>query len=222
MTLRAALYARYSSDQQRAASIEDHFRVCREHAGREAWKIASTYHDAAISGGSVTLRPGIQGLLEDARRGMFEIVVAEALDRVSRDQADVATLYKHLRYTRNCHEAADAIRRLIERIVLTLGEKRGEIHATLHGDLGAILDWASGGSRGKETPGTPQDGMSVSVVAGTRRHHLHSRLAPALPPPASGSAQRSRVTFSACAASGSIRQPARALPTDPDGPASQP
>ena len=42
------------------------------------------------------LRPGIQSLLEDARRGLFEIVVAEALDRVSRDQADVATLYKHL------------------------------------------------------------------------------------------------------------------------------
>ena len=35
MTLRCALYARYSSDQQRAASIEDQFRVCRERAGRE-------------------------------------------------------------------------------------------------------------------------------------------------------------------------------------------
>ena len=34
-----------------------------------------------------------EGLLEDARRGLFEVVVAEALDRVSRDQADVATLY---------------------------------------------------------------------------------------------------------------------------------
>ena len=35
MTLRCALYARYSSDQQRAASIEDQFRVCRERAERE-------------------------------------------------------------------------------------------------------------------------------------------------------------------------------------------
>ena len=31
------------------------------------------------------LRPGIQALLEDAQRGLFEILVAEALDRVSRD-----------------------------------------------------------------------------------------------------------------------------------------
>ena len=58
MTMRCALYARYSSYQQRAASIEDQFWVCREHAGREGWKIVRTYHDAAISGG-VILRPGI-------------------------------------------------------------------------------------------------------------------------------------------------------------------
>ena len=96
MTLRCALYARYPSDQQRAASIEDQFRVCRERAERECWKIAGAYKDSAISGDSMILRPGIQALLEDARRGLFEIVVAEALDRVSRDQADVATLYKHL------------------------------------------------------------------------------------------------------------------------------
>ena len=40
-----------------------------------------------ISSDSMILRPGIQALLEDARRGMFEIVAAEALDRVIRDQA---------------------------------------------------------------------------------------------------------------------------------------
>ena len=32
--IRAALYARYSSDLQSAASIEDQFRVCRDHAER--------------------------------------------------------------------------------------------------------------------------------------------------------------------------------------------
>jgi DNA invertase Pin-like site-specific DNA recombinase len=36
--------------------------------------------------------------LQDAQRGKFEIVLAEALDRVTRDQADVATLFKHLRF----------------------------------------------------------------------------------------------------------------------------
>ena len=79
-----------------AALIEDQFRVCRECAAREGWKIAGAYKDSAVSGDSMILRPGIQALLEDARRGVFEILVAEALDRVSRDQSDVATLYKHL------------------------------------------------------------------------------------------------------------------------------
>ena len=85
MTLRCALYARYSSDQQRAASIEDQFRICRERADREGWKIAGTYKDGAVSGASVILRPGVQALLEDAGQGAFDVVVAEALDRVSRD-----------------------------------------------------------------------------------------------------------------------------------------
>ena len=49
---------------------------------------------------------------------------------------------------RDRDEAAEAIRGLIERIVLTPGEKRGEMHAALHGDLGTILEWAESG-RGK-------------------------------------------------------------------------
>ena len=42
MALRSALYARCSSDQQRAAaSIQDQFRGCRERAAHKSWKIAA-------------------------------------------------------------------------------------------------------------------------------------------------------------------------------------
>ena len=95
---RVALYARYSSDNQRDASIEDQLRICREKAEREKWTTVSTYKDAGISGASMILRPGIQTLLQDAQRQQFDVVLAEALDRISRDQADVATLFKHLRF----------------------------------------------------------------------------------------------------------------------------
>ena len=126
MTLRAVLYARYSSDQQRAASIEDQFRVCREHAEREGWTLAGAYRDAAVSGASVILRPGIQTLLEDARRGLFEVLVAEALDRVSRDQADVAALYKHLRFAGV--------------MIVTLAEGEiSELHVGLKGTMNALF-----------------------------------------------------------------------------------
>ena len=121
-----ALYARYSSDVQSPTSIEDQFRVCREQAEREGWTIAACYHDAAISGASVILRPGIQTLLQDARRGGFAVVLAEALDRVSRDQADVATLFKQLRFAG------------VRLVTLAEGEI-GELHVGFKGTMNALF-----------------------------------------------------------------------------------
>lgn len=95
---RVVFYARYSTDLQRPESIEDQFRICRDVAKREKWKEVGTYKDAAISGSSVVLRPGIKQLMFDARIGKFDVVVAESLDRISRDQVDVATLFKHLKF----------------------------------------------------------------------------------------------------------------------------
>src|ERR1700729_3476926 len=38
---RVALYARYSTDNQREASIEDRFRICREEAKREKGRLSA-------------------------------------------------------------------------------------------------------------------------------------------------------------------------------------
>jgi hypothetical protein len=48
--MKAALYARFSTDLQRAASIEDQFRNCRKRAELEGWSIVATFADAAMSG----------------------------------------------------------------------------------------------------------------------------------------------------------------------------
>src|SRR4051794_24203297 len=94
--MRAVIYARYSSENQREASIEDQIRVCRARIEREeSWTYLHAYTDHAMSG-AIRMRPGYQKLLEDARSSEFDIVVAEALDRLSRDQEDVAGLFKHL------------------------------------------------------------------------------------------------------------------------------
>ena len=94
----AVIYARYSSDLQREASIEDQIRLCRERIEQEGWGYLHAYTDRALSGASA-LRPAYQSLLEDARRGgQFDVVVAEALDRLSRDLEDVAGLFKRLRF----------------------------------------------------------------------------------------------------------------------------
>src|SRR5579872_1575298 len=72
--MRAVIYARYSTDLQREASIEDQVRVCRQRIKREGWKLGATYSDAASSGTS-RLRPGYQKLLDDARAGAFDVVL---------------------------------------------------------------------------------------------------------------------------------------------------
>jgi site-specific DNA recombinase len=64
---------------------------------RHCWEVAQVYSDSATSGASI-LRPGYQKLLLAAPGHAFEVVVAEGLDRLSRDLADVATLYKQLSY----------------------------------------------------------------------------------------------------------------------------
>ena len=96
-TVRAGAYARYSSDHQSDASIDDQLRVCRAEIERNGWHLVEVYADAGISGAS-TFRPGYQKLLQDATAGAIDVVVAESLDRLSRDLADVATLYKYLSY----------------------------------------------------------------------------------------------------------------------------
>lgn len=144
---RVALYARYSSDNQREASIEDQFRICREQAKREQWKIVGTYKDAGISGASMILRPGIQALLQDAQAGQFDIVLAEALDRISRDQADVATFYKHLKFAG------------VPIVTLAEGEIN-ELHVGLKGTMNALFlkDLAAKTHRGIR--GRVEDGKS--------------------------------------------------------------
>lgn len=44
------------------------------------------------------MRPGILRLQQDARGGRFDIVIAEALDRLSRNQAHIAALYENLSF----------------------------------------------------------------------------------------------------------------------------
>ncbi len=122
---RAAIYARYSSDNQRDASIEDQVRQCRARIEQQNWQLGEVYSDHAISG-ATTLRPGYQKMLEDARGGRFDVLVAEALDRLSRDQENIAGLFKQLCF-------AD-----VRLVTLSEGEI-GELHVGLKGTMNALF-----------------------------------------------------------------------------------
>ena len=125
MINRVALYARYSSDLQRDASIEDQLRICREHADKQGWKVVDSYADRATSGASL-LRPGLQAQIADASRGMFDVVLAEVMDRLSRDQEDIAGLFKRLNFA--------GVR------IVTLSEGDvSEMHIGLKGTMNALF-----------------------------------------------------------------------------------
>ena len=93
--MRVGIYARYSSELQSKHSIEDQIALCRDRAKSENWTVVGTFTDYAISGATAQ-RPGLNALMEAARENKIDIVISEALDRLSRDQADIATLYKRL------------------------------------------------------------------------------------------------------------------------------
>ena len=148
--MKVALYARYSSENQRDASIADQFRVCREFAGRQGWCIEREYSDHAISGATL-LRPGFQSLMRDALRHEFDIVLAESLDRFSRDQEDTAGLFKRLTFVG------------IRIVTLSEGEV-GHLHVGLKGTMNArflkdLADKTRRGLRGRIEAGRSGGGL---------------------------------------------------------------
>jgi site-specific DNA recombinase len=68
----------------------------------------------------------MQALLEQAKKGKFDCVIAEALDRVSRDQEDIAAIYKRLRHSD------------IRFLTLAEGEI-SELHVGLKGTMNALF-----------------------------------------------------------------------------------
>jgi site-specific DNA recombinase len=93
--------------------------------------------------------------LQDAQRHRFDVVLAEALDRISRDQADVATLFKHLRFAG------------VPIITLAKGEI-SELHVGLKGTMNALFlkDLAAKTHRGLR--GCVEDGKSGGLCYGYR------------------------------------------------------
>jgi site-specific DNA recombinase len=93
--MRAALYARFSTEKQSESSIEDQFRVCARIAEREGFEIVERYSDSAISGGT-TQRPGYQRMLKAARNRQFVVIVAEDSSRLWRELSEQWRALKEL------------------------------------------------------------------------------------------------------------------------------
>jgi site-specific DNA recombinase len=91
---KVSIYSR--SATQTPQAINAQLRACREYAARQGWEVVGTYSDDGLSGFTLD-RPGMKTLLEDLRAGKFDVLLAECIDRLSRNQADAAALYKMTR-----------------------------------------------------------------------------------------------------------------------------
>lgn len=92
--MRAVIYARYSSDNQREESIEGQLRECMQYAEYNDISVIDTYIDRALTA-KTDNRPNFQKMIKDSYKGAFDMILVWKLDRFSRNRYDSAH-YKHL------------------------------------------------------------------------------------------------------------------------------
>ena len=87
--MKAVIYARYSSDNQREESIEGQIRECKAYAERNSITILSSYIDRAFSA-KTDNRPDFQRMIKDSAKGLFDVIIVWKLDRFARNRYDSA------------------------------------------------------------------------------------------------------------------------------------
>ena len=92
--MKAVIYARYSSDNQREESIEGQLRECMEFAERTGVTVIESYIDRALSA-KTDNRPAFQRMIKDSYKHCFDMIIVWKLDRFARNRYDSAH-YKSL------------------------------------------------------------------------------------------------------------------------------
>jgi site-specific DNA recombinase len=122
----AAIYARFSSDLQRATSLEDQVALCRRAASQCGYQVLDShvYTDSEISG-AVQQRSGYAALLQAASQRCFGAVLVESQDRLWRDQGEMHQALKRLRF---CGVQVIAVSTGMD-----LTDRAGKVLATIYG-----------------------------------------------------------------------------------------
>ncbi|MFT6650119.1 recombinase family protein [Pseudophaeobacter arcticus] len=89
---RAAIYARYSSSLQKATSIEDQIAMGKRYCAAQGLTLVETFVDRELTGRNAR-RPGLIEMKAALQAGKIDIVIVEALDRLTRRVADALNFY---------------------------------------------------------------------------------------------------------------------------------
>ena len=92
--MKAVIYARYSSDNQREESIEGQLRECMEFAEKNGITVIGNYIDRALSA-KTDNRPEFQKMIKDSYCKVFDTIIVWKVDRFARNRYDSAH-YKNI------------------------------------------------------------------------------------------------------------------------------
>ncbi len=92
--MKAVIYARYSSDNQREESIEGQIRECTAFAEKNGFSVLHHYIDRAVSA-KTDNRPEFQNMIRDSAKKLFDVIIVWKLDRFARNRYDSAR-YKNV------------------------------------------------------------------------------------------------------------------------------
>ena len=188
---KCAIYARYSSNNQRDASIEDQMRKCRQAAAVKGWVVLenSIYFDKAISGASITPRDDFKKMMRIAtgKDCPFQRILVDDTSRVARNTRDALEVFSILNfydiYVYYVAQGIDTSHETAEEMITVHGlidsiQRRNISNETKRGIEGQILGGFSGGARrygyrsepvynGKvDIYGNPEaDGYRLKIVA---------------------------------------------------------
>ena len=95
--IKAVAYCRYSSDNQRDASIDAQLRAIEEYCKNNDHILVERYIDKALSG-TTDNRPEFLRMISDSAQNKFSVVLVHKFDRFSRDKFDSAFYKRELKY----------------------------------------------------------------------------------------------------------------------------
>ena len=148
---RAVIYARFSTDMQNANSIRDQITNCRAFAQTNGWQVLETFEDAAISGANRS-RPGYQKMMQAVKNGLVDVVLAEGLSCLNRNQELSANLFAVCDFQGvEIHTLADG--------------RIEEIHIAMKGTMDALQIKKTSQETHRGQTGKIKDGLSAGGIS---------------------------------------------------------
>ena len=173
--MKAVIYARYSSDNQREESIEGQLRECTAYCKKNEITIVRTYIDRALSA-KTDNRPDFQRMIKDSAKGLYDVVLVWKLDRFARNRYDSARYKAQLKkYGVKVLSATENISEGPEGIILeSLLEGMAEYYAAELSEK-VIRGHTENALKCKYNGGTPTFGYTIDS---DRHYQIDPRTAP--------------------------------------------